>query len=91
MASKSKYSELSEVMCRAFKLRYATKQFACITGCRTPKEMCGWYLKGEGSIGEGLVRMWEEGVTELDLTDIQVQDLIDAIEGGLIKVVATED
>ena len=27
----------------------------------------------------------------LNLTDIQVQDLIDAIEGGLVKVVATED
>jgi hypothetical protein len=91
MASKSKFSELSEVMCRAFKLRYATKKFACITGFRAPKEICDWYLVGEGSIGEGLVRMWEGGDMMLNLTDIQVQDLIDAIEGGLVKVVATED
>jgi hypothetical protein len=55
------------------------------------KEVCGWYLAGEGALGQGLVVMWEAGDAEPELTDIQVQDLIDAIEGGLIKVVAVEE
>lgn len=44
-----------------------------------------------GSLGQGLVVMWEAGDAELELTDIQVQDVINAIGGGLIKVVAVEE
>jgi hypothetical protein len=89
MTTTSKVKELAEVLCVHFKLRYATKQFAAIPGVRAPRDICGWYLAAVGAIGEALVRMWERGEDgELDLTDIEVQDLIDGVEGGLVVVMA---
>jgi hypothetical protein len=85
----SKFKELAEVLCMHFKLRYATKKFVAIPGVRAPRDICGWYLTGMGAIGAALVRMWERGEDwEVDLTDIEVQDLIDGVEGRLVVVMA---
>jgi hypothetical protein len=74
---------------QSLQITICNKKFTTITG--TPREVCRWYLAGEGALGQGLVVTWEAGDAELELTDIQVQDVIDAIEGGLIKVVAVEE
>jgi hypothetical protein len=88
----SKFKELAEVLCMHFKSRYATKTFAMMPGVRAPRDICGWYLTGVGAIGAALVRMWERGEdVEVDLTDIEVQDLIDGVEGGLVVVMAVEE
>lgn len=92
MTTTLKLQELAEVLCMHFKLRYATKTFAKIPGVWAPREICGWYLAGVGVIGQALVRMWERGEDGgVCLTDIEVQDLIDGLEGGLVVVMAVGD
>ena len=87
----SKFKELVEVLCKHFKLRYATKQFVVIPGVRAPRDICRWYLTGVGLIRGALVQMWERGEDpELDLTNIEVQDLIDRVEGRLVVVIVVK-